>query len=78
MSPLLTHLFFYLIVLFLSSSNDLLVKKITAPGLNDLQFTDDGQVKGLAIIFCLDPEGKFTGRVVGGVYDSLLLESPIQ
>lgn len=73
----LTHLFFDLIMLFLSSSNGLSVKKNISPGLNDLQFTEDGQVKGSAIMFCLDPKGQFTWRVIGGVYDSLLLESPI-
>ena len=64
----LTHLCFDLIMLFLSSSNGLSVKKNIAPGVNDLQFTKDGWVKGSAIIFRLDTKGQFTkGEWLGGL-----------
>ena len=62
----LTHLYLFLFMLFLSSSHDSEVKKYFFPGLNDLQFTEDGRVKGSATIFFLDPNGQFTGRVIGG------------
>jgi hypothetical protein len=43
-----------------------LAKTNVTRGLNDLQFIDDGRVKGSGIIFCLDPEGHFTVRVIEG------------
>ena len=44
----------------------LLAKTNVTRGLNDLQFIEDGRVKGSGIVFCLDPKGHFTARVIGG------------
>ena len=68
---LVTHLSLCSYLLYISISNISLAKTNVTRGLNDLQFIEDGRVKGSAIMFCLDPNGLFTGRVMGGVYDSL-------
>ena len=63
-------------MLYIFISNVLLAKINVTWGLNDLQFIEDGRVKGLGIISCLDPEGHFTARVIGGgrpvLYDGIL------
>ena len=51
-------------MLYIFISNVLLAKTNVTRGLNDLQFIEDGRVKGSGIIFCLDPEGHYTVRMI--------------
>jgi hypothetical protein len=63
---LVTHLLLCSCLLYTSISNISLAKTNVTFGLNDLEFIDDQRVKGSGIIFCLDPEGHLTARVIGG------------
>ena len=73
---LVTHFSLCSYLLYISISNISLTKTNVTRGLNDLQFIDDGRVKGLGIIFCLDPEGHFTVRVIGGGSTTLRCWNP--